>query len=51
MMVVKLAAAVTVCPRTAALEDGLESLDEPAVDRLVVRHLNLAHGHLRGRYL
>ena len=47
-MVVKLAAAVTVCPRTAALEDGLESLDEPAVDCLVIRHLNLVEGHPSG---
>lgn len=28
------------------MQDGLEPLDEPAIDRLVVRELDLAHCHV-----
>ena len=34
-----------------ALQDRLQPLDEPTVNGLVVRHLNLPHRHLRWRYL
>ena len=33
------------------LEDRLEPRYEPTVNRLIVRHLNLAHAHLRRRHL